>query len=423
VYYELVTGRKPFRADTPMAVAIKQATEPIPLPRQIAPDLPQNVEMVLLKALAKDPNDRYQSMAEFTNELEELAHVVGKDSRPQVLKDARKEKPPKVKAAKEKKVRVPGRKRTGLWIGLGIGFAILAALGAFLLLGGLEYITPAWNTLPFARFSGQVMSICLQDGENQLCFTDPLTRSITCKGSPFGGVLAGISISPDGQKVAVADGHSLSIRNLNNVVQTSFNISSLDNYYFSEWSPGMSKLLFVSYESDGSSEVYSVKVDGSASTQLTNTSGVAHSWEQWSPDGRILATCAQGGVSYICTFDANGNNYQRISSALTNDASITTTADWSPDSQRIVFTSSFNNTWDLNLMDADGRNIKTLLRDQPWEIHYPHYSADGTKIIFTAMDYSGSNAYVWIGMIDADGTDLTNLTNKASSCTSGQRVP
>ncbi len=424
VYYELVTGRKPFRADTPMAVAIKQATEPIPLPRQIAPDLPQNVEMVLLKALAKDPNDRHQSMAEFTNELEELGHAVGKGGQTQVLKDARKGKPPRVKAVKEKKVREPVRKRTGLWVGLGIGFVILAALGVFLLLGGWEYLSPTWSKLPFATHSRQVMSVCLEGGENQLCFTDPLTRSIVCKVSPFGGVLAGISISPDGQKIAVANGNSLSIRNLNNDVQTSFDISGLDNYYFSEWSPGMSKLLFVSYESDGSSEVYSVKVDGSASTQLTNTSGVAHSWEQWSPDGsRILATCSQGGVPYICTFDANGNDYLKISSPLTNDASITPTADWSPDSQRIVFTSSFNNTWDLNLMDANGEDVTTLLRDQPWEIHYPHFSADGTKIIFTAMDYSGSNAWVWIGMIDADGTDLTNLTDKTDSCTSGSWVP
>jgi len=64
VLYEMVTGRKPFIADTPMAVLIKHATEPLPRPKQFASNLPEAVEKVLLKALAKDPANRYLSMAE-----------------------------------------------------------------------------------------------------------------------------------------------------------------------------------------------------------------------------------------------------------------------------------------------------------------------------------------------------------------------
>ena len=66
VLYEMLTGRKPFVADTPMAVLIKQATEPLPRPMQFAPNLPEAVEKLLLKALAKNPNDRYQGMAEMS---------------------------------------------------------------------------------------------------------------------------------------------------------------------------------------------------------------------------------------------------------------------------------------------------------------------------------------------------------------------
>jgi serine/threonine protein kinase len=73
VFYELVTGRKPYTADTPMAVIIKQATDPLPRPRQYVPDLPDRVEQVLFKALAKKPEDRYQSMAEFAAALGGLA--------------------------------------------------------------------------------------------------------------------------------------------------------------------------------------------------------------------------------------------------------------------------------------------------------------------------------------------------------------
>jgi serine/threonine protein kinase len=73
VFYELVTGRKPFVADTPMAVVIKQVTEQLPRPWQFAPGLPDIVEKVIFKALAKKPEDRYQSMSEFADALEKLA--------------------------------------------------------------------------------------------------------------------------------------------------------------------------------------------------------------------------------------------------------------------------------------------------------------------------------------------------------------
>jgi serine/threonine-protein kinase len=73
VLYEMVTGRKPFTADTPMAVLIKQATEPLPRPAQFVRDLPPRLEQILLKALAKNPDDRYQSMGELANALEEMA--------------------------------------------------------------------------------------------------------------------------------------------------------------------------------------------------------------------------------------------------------------------------------------------------------------------------------------------------------------
>ncbi len=70
VLYELVTGRKPYTADTPAAIMLKQATDPLPRPRDFAPDLPEAMEKVLFKALAKRPEDRYQSMKEFTAALE-----------------------------------------------------------------------------------------------------------------------------------------------------------------------------------------------------------------------------------------------------------------------------------------------------------------------------------------------------------------
>jgi eukaryotic-like serine/threonine-protein kinase len=72
VLYELVTGRCPYEAETPIAVAAKQMYEPLPRPRSLAPDLPEEVEKVLFKALAKNPEDRYPDMAAFAAVLEHL---------------------------------------------------------------------------------------------------------------------------------------------------------------------------------------------------------------------------------------------------------------------------------------------------------------------------------------------------------------
>ena len=73
VLYEMVTGRVPYDAETPMAVVIQHMTAPLPLPRQINANIPPAVERVILKALAKDPNHRYQSAGEMVEALEAAA--------------------------------------------------------------------------------------------------------------------------------------------------------------------------------------------------------------------------------------------------------------------------------------------------------------------------------------------------------------
>jgi tRNA A-37 threonylcarbamoyl transferase component Bud32 len=67
--YQLCTGRVPFDANTPYAVILKHITAPLPPPRSIRPDLPEAVERVIFKALAKDPNDRFQAASELGRAL------------------------------------------------------------------------------------------------------------------------------------------------------------------------------------------------------------------------------------------------------------------------------------------------------------------------------------------------------------------
>ena len=61
VLFELVTGREPFEAETPVALLLKHINEPMPSARALRPELPLGAERVIIKATAKRPDDRYPS--------------------------------------------------------------------------------------------------------------------------------------------------------------------------------------------------------------------------------------------------------------------------------------------------------------------------------------------------------------------------
>ncbi|GAA3634638.1 Stk1 family PASTA domain-containing Ser/Thr kinase [Lactobacillus hamsteri] len=82
ILYELITGKVPFNGDTPVAIALKHAQEPIPSIRKKDPDVPQALENVVLKATAKDPRDRYASAQEMKADLDTSLDFSRKDEPP-----------------------------------------------------------------------------------------------------------------------------------------------------------------------------------------------------------------------------------------------------------------------------------------------------------------------------------------------------
>lgn len=77
VLYEMTTGRVPFDADTPLAVIFKHISDPLPLPRYVNPRVPEEVEGVILKAMAKEPDERYQTVEEMARALASAIAVSG----------------------------------------------------------------------------------------------------------------------------------------------------------------------------------------------------------------------------------------------------------------------------------------------------------------------------------------------------------
>lgn len=71
--YEMLTGKKPYDADSPMSVAVRHITEPVPDILQDRPELPIDVDTVIRTAMAKDKEDRYPTAADLARALSRAA--------------------------------------------------------------------------------------------------------------------------------------------------------------------------------------------------------------------------------------------------------------------------------------------------------------------------------------------------------------
>lgn len=72
ILFELLTGRVPYTADTPIAIVFKHIQDPLPSVRKYNPGISSELEMILFKVLAKKPEDRYQTVEDFVHALQQI---------------------------------------------------------------------------------------------------------------------------------------------------------------------------------------------------------------------------------------------------------------------------------------------------------------------------------------------------------------
>jgi beta-lactam-binding protein with PASTA domain len=70
VLFELLTGKVPFTGETPVEIAMKHLSQVPPPPSELRPEVPHDLDLVVLRSLAKEPADRYRSAKEMDRDLE-----------------------------------------------------------------------------------------------------------------------------------------------------------------------------------------------------------------------------------------------------------------------------------------------------------------------------------------------------------------
>jgi serine/threonine-protein kinase len=151
ILFQLVTGKLPYDAETPLAVILKHLNEPIPLARRINPDLPESIDKIITRLMAKDPDERYQRAPELIADLErvERGEVVNYSaavptSRSEVEEQDTRDFTPlsrEVRAARAMRERresagagvVPPRNRFPMWYWLLFGGIIVIGATLFIL--------------------------------------------------------------------------------------------------------------------------------------------------------------------------------------------------------------------------------------------------------------------------------------------------
>ena len=173
VLYEMLTGRPPFMGDTPVAVAYKQVNETPVVPSQLNSDVPPRLDAVVMKALSKNPSNRYQTADEFSADLERVIKGQDVEATPLLGGAAAGAATQVISRPQHTEVLPPTEEPEGsgrkVWLGILIGILVVAIFGAagYLLVSSLTGSNDNDPQVELVDYRGDTYLAAKQDLESK----------------------------------------------------------------------------------------------------------------------------------------------------------------------------------------------------------------------------------------------------------------
>lgn len=459
ILYEVVTGKAPFDADTPLAVMYMHVKDLVPSVRLTKPGLPADLDLVIDRAMAKRVEDRYRtakSMAEDFKRVVQGQKPVGVEAREYVVtqqvtpaepvpppadlpvtvvEHTPGTPPPPIRPA----VMPPAQPARRRGISRGVLVAVAGVMGIAVLLAvvGFGLIALSWLNsgggaiapppLPTpTRTAAPPVDVISGDESSDAVATKQAAEGTTQ--SPTEGTAELIEPTspptdeptpapppttlptptiPPPTDVPVASGRIVFIQGFRSAAEivvmdadgSGRRVLTSNSVYDGEpdWSPDGTLIAFES-ERGASRDIYIMNADGSNVRQLTSDSGEERN-PDWSPDGQLIVYEARS----TSADEASSELYViQVSSGaitrLTSNDYGDRAPKFSPDGTRITFMTMAHGKWQVALMEYPSGNSLGVYEcpEQAPACRFPSWSPDGAQIAFNTLDSSNVEDKIWI---------------------------